>query len=600
MSKIDQLVKTIVKAIDEKDRKKTSALDTVATVSRIDGDTAWVKFAGSDSETPVKQTIAVKKGDKVQVRASKGSAWITGNITSPPTDNTLAEEAVKKSDTATKRAKRAEDMSIVADVMYYLASDKDEGVTTEDEGWTQEPQEATVALPYLWCYHEYTRGNGTKFNSDPVIISRYTEGGAGVQSITTYYALGTSTSTAPTSGWATTFSFRSGYYIWRKELISLTDGTTTWSAPVYDGGLTEACELAFDAAQYIWTQPSASATTSVPSGQYVTEVDKDSYRTSPSGGALLLRSAGIYLRNGINTVASFLDAGVKLFDLAGNTLAEFLSSGLTIYNGSGTEIAHLGYGSTSDSGTTTQSPYYTLGKRKSGSTIGAYSLGVGSNATASGTGSLAIGKDCIAESTGKLAIGYYNSNTSTNAFEVGNGGSTNNRNTSFAVSYTGNINADGSATIGGSISASSISASGNASITGSLSANSVTIGGHSNAIGYTTEASSSSDLTTKTSWENITGAYVSLGAGTWVIEGMASITSASSSTSTPNPNVGVRINGSSPYGKGAQIVPALGAGQVIAVAIATVSSGTKNFYVQAKKSGGSVVVGGGIKAVRIA
>lgn len=332
MSKIDQLVKTIVKAIDEKDRKKTSALDTVATVSRIDGDTAWVKFAGSDSETPVKQTIAVKKGDKVQVRASKGSAWITGNITSPPTDNTLAEEAVKKSDTATKRAKRAEDMSIVADVMYYLASDQDEGVTTEDEGWTQEPQEATVALPYLWCYHEYTRGNGTKFNSDPVIISRYTEGGAGVQSITTYYALGTSTSTAPTSGWATTFSFRSGYYIWRKELISLTDGTTTWSAPVYDGGLTEACELAFDAAQYIWTQPSASATTSVPSGQYVTEVDKDSYRASPTGGALLLRSTGAFLRYATQTLVELVSAGLKIYEPNDTTYpaAQFLSSGAII------------------------------------------------------------------------------------------------------------------------------------------------------------------------------------------------------------------------------------------------------------------------------
>ena len=332
MSKIDQLVKTIVKAIDEKDRKKTSALDTVATVSRIDGDTAWVKFAGSDSETPVKQTIAVKKGDKVQVRASKGSAWITGNITSPPTDNTLAEEAVKKSDTATKRAKRAEDMSIVADVMYYLASDQDEGVTTEDEGWTQEPQEATVALPYLWCYHEYTRGNGTKFNSDPVIISIYTEGGAGVQSITTYYALGTSTSTAPTSGWATTFSFRSGYYIWRKELISLTDGTTTWSQPVYDGGLTEACELAFDAAQYIWTQPAASATTNVPSGQYVTEVDKDSYRASPTGGALLLRSTGAFLRYATQTLVELVSAGLKIYEPndSSKPVAQFLSSGAVI------------------------------------------------------------------------------------------------------------------------------------------------------------------------------------------------------------------------------------------------------------------------------
>lgn len=565
MSKIDQLVKTIVKAIDEKDRKKTSALDTVATVSRIDGDTAWVKFAGSDSETPVKQTIAVKKGDKVQVRASKGSAWITGNITSPPTDNTLAEEAVKKSDTATKRAKRAEDMSIVADVMYYLASDQDEGVTTEDEGWTQEPQEATVAQPYLWCYHEYTRGNGTKFNSDPVIISRYTEGGAGVQSITTYYALGTSTSTAPTSGWATTFSFRSGYYIWRKELISLTDGTTTWSAPVYDGGLTEACELAFDAAQYIWTQPAASATTNVPSGQYVTEVDKDSYRTSPSGGALLLRSAGIYLRDGINTVASFLDAGVRLFNLTGSTLAEFLSDGIRIYSSS-------------------DSSYPVAQFLSSGAKIGktnSYYLDIGSGTLEFHSGSSRKGYIKTSGDSGYLRIYgdgsvYYEPQTSKHYFYG-------------ATEVSGNLS-----------TASNLSASGNASITGSLSANSVTIGGHSNAIGYTTEASSTSDLTTTTSWANITGAYVSLGAGTWVIEGMASITSASSSSSTPNPNVGVRINGSSAYAKGAQIVPALGAGQVIAVAIATVSSGTQTFYVQAKKSGGSVVVGGGIKAVRIA
>lgn len=566
MSKIDQLVKTIVKAIDEKDRKKTSALDTVATVSRIDGDTAWVKFAGSDSETPVKQTIAVKKGDKVQVRASKGSAWITGNITSPPTDNTLAEEAVKKSDTATKRAKRAEDMSIVADVMYYLASDQDEGVTTEDEGWTQEPQEATVALPYLWCYHEYTRGNGTKFNSDPVIISRYTEGGAGVQSITTYYALGTSTSTAPTSGWATTFSFRSGYYIWRKELISLTDGTTTWSAPVYDGGLTEACELAFDAAQYIWTQPSASATTSVPSGQYVTEVDKDSYRASPTGGALLLRSAGIYLRNGANTVASFLAAGVSLFNLAGTTLAEFLSDGIRIYSSS-------------------DSSYPVAQFLSSGATIGK-----------SNSNHLSIGGGTLRFYYGPSnSTGYIKTSGDSGYLRVYGSGSVYYEPQSSKHYFYGATEVSGSLSTTGNISTS-----GNASVTGSLSASSVTIGGHSNAIGYTTEASSSSDLTTTTSWANITGAYVSLGAGTWVIEGMASIKSASSSTSTPNPNVGVRINGSSAYAKGAQIVPALGAEQVIAVAIATVSSGTQSFYVQAKKSGGSVVVGGGIKAVRIA
>lgn len=332
MSKIDQLVKTIVKAIDEKDRKKTSALDTVATVSRIDGDTAWVKFAGSDSETPVKQTIAVKKGDKVQVRASKGSAWITGNITSPPTDNTLAEEAVKKSDTATKRAKRAEDMSIVADVMYYLASDQDEGVTTEDEGWTQEPQEATESLPYLWAYHDYERGNGKHFKSEPIIIAMYAEDGKGIDTLTTYYALGTSTSIAPTTGWATSFTYLSGYYIWRKELITYDDGTTKWTTAVYDAGLTQSSSLSYDTAQYIWTQPAASATTNVPSGQYVTEVDKDSYRNNPTGGALLLRSAGLFLRYAAKTLVELVAAGLKIYEPndTTNPVAQFLSSGAII------------------------------------------------------------------------------------------------------------------------------------------------------------------------------------------------------------------------------------------------------------------------------
>ena len=341
MSKIDQLVKTIVKAIDEKDRKKTRALDTVATVSRVDGDTAWVTFAGSDQETPVKQTISVKKGDKIHVRASKGKAWIVGNETAPPTDDTLAKEALKRSDTATRTAKRASDLSIIADVMYYLASDQEEGVTVEDEGWTKEPQEVTESLPYLWAYHDYERGNGKHFKSEPIIMAMYAEDGKGIDTLTTYYALGTSTSTAPTSGWATTFSFRSGYYIWRKELISLTDGTTTWSEPVYDGGLTEACELAFDAAQYIWTQPSASATTNVPSGQYVTEVDKVSYRSNPTGGALLLRSAGLYLRYAAQNLVELVSAGLKIYEPTDTTYptAQFLSSGAIIGKEGGKHIS---------------------------------------------------------------------------------------------------------------------------------------------------------------------------------------------------------------------------------------------------------------------
>lgn len=330
MNWIDRMAKVVLQSIQEQEKHKTQPLDTVGEVKRVDDDYAWIQFAGATEPTPVKKTISVKKGDKVPVRVSKGSAWIVGNETAPPTDDTLAKKAMSQANNAGRTAKRASDLSIIADVMYYLASDQEEGVTTEDEGWTKEPQEVTESLPYLWAYHDYERGNGKHFKSEPVIIAMYAEGGKGIDNLTTYYALGTSTSTAPTTGWATSFTYLSGYYIWRKELITYDDGTTKWTTAVYDAGLTQSSSLSYDTAQYIWTE--TTGLTNVPTGQYVTEVNKTSYRSNPTGNALLLRSAGIYLRNGINTVASFLDAGVSLFNLTGSKLAEFLTSGMRIYS----------------------------------------------------------------------------------------------------------------------------------------------------------------------------------------------------------------------------------------------------------------------------
>lgn len=331
MNWIDRMAKVVLQSIQEQEKHKTQPLDTVGEVKRVDDDYAWIQFAGATEPTPVKKTISVKKGDKVPVRVSKGSAWIVGNETAPPTDDTLAKQALSQANNAGRTAKRASDLSIIADVMYYLASDQEEGVTVEDEGWTKEPQEVTESLPYLWAYHDYERGNGKHFKSEPVIIAMYAEDGKGLDTLTTYYALGTSTSTAPSTGWATSFTYLSGYYIWRKELITYDDGTTKWTTPVYDAGLTQSSSLSYDTAQYFWNK-STGGTTAVPTGSYVTEVSKSSYQSNPSGNALLLRSAGIYLRNGINTVASFLDAGVRLFDLTGSKLAEFLTSGMRIYS----------------------------------------------------------------------------------------------------------------------------------------------------------------------------------------------------------------------------------------------------------------------------
>lgn len=330
MNWIDRMAKVVLQSIQEQEKHKTQPLDTVGEVKRVDDDYAWIQFAGATEPTPVKKTISVKKGDKVPVRVSKGSAWIVGNETAPPTDDTLAKKAMSQANNAGRTAKRASDLSIIADVMYYLASDQEEGVTVEDEGWTKEPQEVTESLPYLWAYHDYERGNGTHFKSEPVIIAMYAEDGKGIDTFTTYYALGTSTSTAPTTGWATSFTYLSGYYIWRKELITYDDGTTNWTTAVYDAGLTQSSSLSYDTAQYIWTESTGS--TDVPTGQYVTEVSKSSYKSNPTGGALLLRSAGLYLRYAAKTLVELVAAGLKIYEPTDSTnpVAQFLSSGAVI------------------------------------------------------------------------------------------------------------------------------------------------------------------------------------------------------------------------------------------------------------------------------
>lgn len=78
-----------------KGKKKTSAYDTTAIVKRVEGNTAYVHIPGGVDETPVRLTVSAQAGDLVQVRVSGGRAWVTGNSTAPPTDDTKAKEAIK-------------------------------------------------------------------------------------------------------------------------------------------------------------------------------------------------------------------------------------------------------------------------------------------------------------------------------------------------------------------------------------------------------------------------------------------------------------------------------------------------------------------------
>ena len=85
MLEITELIKTI-----KESKQKTSAYDTEAVVRRIEGNTAWVHIPGGVDETPVRMTVKAKEGDTVQVRVSGGSAFLVGNATAPPSDDSVA------------------------------------------------------------------------------------------------------------------------------------------------------------------------------------------------------------------------------------------------------------------------------------------------------------------------------------------------------------------------------------------------------------------------------------------------------------------------------------------------------------------------------
>lgn len=96
---MNEFVKEIASAMKE---SKTKAYDTVAKVLRIDEKTAYVHIDGGADETPAQMAINCKTGDTVKIRVSGGKAWITGNITAPPTDDSAAEVAQKAVNAAVK------------------------------------------------------------------------------------------------------------------------------------------------------------------------------------------------------------------------------------------------------------------------------------------------------------------------------------------------------------------------------------------------------------------------------------------------------------------------------------------------------------------
>lgn len=356
MQKTDELVNTLVKAVDDIQNKKAKGYDTQATVTRIEGGTAYVHIPGGVDETPAQMTITAKKGDTVRVRVANGTAWLVGNATAPPTDDATANAAVVVANTATTMAGDAiESANIAAEAAESAKTSAGEAQASANEAKTS----ATNANEYA---------------------TRALNGLSAVESVnetlTWITQHGTMTLTSDTELDPTHVYFvldPDGDYVVGSTHYSLVidpdvDDISTYYELTIDESLNNyvGTHLALTS-EGLWLLPAASGVNKV---------------LIATGAGSTYTTAGTYIIDSTSaTVASFRADGATIGEvLNGRSRTEIGTDGMHIYqraSGSDTTIAHLGYGQGATSGGGTgDAPYYTFGTRAAG-TIGNYSVAEG-------------------------------------------------------------------------------------------------------------------------------------------------------------------------------------------------------------------------------
>ena len=262
------LIKEIMDAIKAVDKNKTEPYDRQGEVKRIEGKIAWVKLEGSDRETPIQMAIACDVGDTVQARIGGGSAWLTGNLTAPPTDDKKANQAISMVTNIAETVQEAvdealEDMSSVDDVtMEYCLSD----------------------------------------------------------SSSTFVQYGDWSATMPT--------YVSGKYYWTRSVIEDDEGNVTYGEPRYsqDTQLSVETDVAFKSNNNHFWYDSSGAYVTTQNKSYATG---SAVRITASGilqqvnGSTVSSwtNSGISFLQGGSTVASFGSGGANFYDSSGSVFS---------------------------------------------------------------------------------------------------------------------------------------------------------------------------------------------------------------------------------------------------------------------------------------
>ena len=120
------------------------------------------------------------------------------------------------------------------------------------------------------------------------------------------------------------------------------DNGTVWGAPIENKGLTDAnanatqaIEIAKGVRQHFFWLPE-DVSTNVPSGAYIAEENEETFKAGPTKGNVLTRSDGIWIRNGVDKLATLQGNGLTFLvptgTYKGQKSVSLNGTGLTFYN----------------------------------------------------------------------------------------------------------------------------------------------------------------------------------------------------------------------------------------------------------------------------
>lgn len=382
---LNEIVKTMQDAVNRQtDQAKPGGYDTTATVRRIEGDTAFVHIPGGVDETPVKLTINAKAGDNVQVRVSGGNAFLVGNGSAPPTDDARANQAYNVATVAEGAAENA----LANAARAAEAADSAQASATRAEGAAND---AVIAAGDA----QTAAGNAQTAADTALVNLATTEDVVGVLNwITAHGTMTTQSGGVFVPGQvyfvlddATPGDYHVGNHYYSVVPEPKAADIDSYYILTVDESVQNyvATHIVVDS-EGLWIIPDA--------GGNKVLIATGSGSTYTTAGTYIVGKVG-----GVDTVlASFAASGVVIGNAAG-AHTSIDEDGMQIYSVDSLDnvvnLANIGYGPGTDRyGSTSYAPYYTFGRRITGSE-GNYSVAEGYFSRADGYASHAEGSSNV-------------------------------------------------------------------------------------------------------------------------------------------------------------------------------------------------------------